>query len=365
MIIQDVTVYRVQLPYDRPYPLSFNSVHMAGADAIVARIRDRDGRIGWGEVTIIPGYTHETVDGGLAFGHEHGAALVGMKLADAKRRLIAHVPSAPHAVTPLLTALEMVEDHPLLKRNTTQRVPVLAPVRNLDAAKIPAEIEELLGKGHKTLKIKMGFDVDADLQRLDLIYKLTNGRARLRIDANQGYDREGGCRFAAALDPRYVQWFEQPCDRHDWESNAAVARVSAVPVMLDEQIYGFADIQRAAGVKGVAFVKHVLEKYGGLELLKTALDHIRICGMQPVLGNGGATDITSWQEACVATHAVDLPCEMHSFLKVKEPLLDEPLPFESGDIVLRPDYRPGVNESILKRYTVSEQRFATPVHAVH
>ena len=123
--------------------------------------------------------------------------------------------------------------------------------------------------------------------------------------------------------------------------------------------------QRAAGVKGVAFVKHVLEKYGGLELLKTALDHIRICGMQPVLGNGGATDITSWQEACVATHAVDLPCEMHSFLKVKEPLLDEPLPFESGDIVLRPDYRPGVNESILKRYTVSEQRFATPVHSVH
>jgi len=363
MVIQDVTVFRAQVPYDRPYPLSFNAVDMAGADAIVARIRDRDGRTGWGEVTILPGYTHETVTSGLAFCLEQAQALVGVKSADAKRRLIAHVPSSPHAVTPLLTAIEMMEDHALLRRDKTARVPVLAPIRNRDAALIPDEVEELIGKGHRTLKVKMGFNVDEDLTRLDLIYKLVNGRARLRIDANQGYTREGGSRFAAALEPRFVEWFEQPCDRHDWESNAAVAKVSAVPVMLDEQIYDFSDIQRAAGVTGVGFVKHVLEKYGGLELLKTALDHIRICGMRPVLGNGGATDITSWQEACVATHTVDLPCEMHSFLKVKEPLLEQPLPFDNGDIVLRPDYRPMVNEATLKRFTVSEKRFAMSLHA--
>jgi len=233
----------------------------------------------------------------------------------------------------------------------------LAPVRHKDSAKIPAEVEQLLKLGHRTLKIKVGFDVDKDLERVGLIQKVASGRARLRVDANQGYSRSEGSRFAAALDPTAVEWFEQPCDLKDWESNGAVAKVSAVPVMLDESIYSFLDIQRSAGMPGVGFIKHVLEKFGGLELLKAALEHIKICGMQATLGNGGATDITSWMEACVARLTVDIPCEMHGFLKVKEPLLTEPLPFENGDIVLRPDYHPTVNRTTLEKYTKATARF--------
>jgi L-alanine-DL-glutamate epimerase-like enolase superfamily enzyme len=219
-------------------------------------------------------------------------------------------------------------------------------------------VEQLLALGHRTLKIKVGFDVDRDLERVRLIQKIADGRAKLRVDANQGYSRSDGARFASSLDPSAVEWFEQPCDLKDWDSNAVVAKASAVPVMLDESIYSFEDIQRAAGMPGVGVIKHVLEKYGGIEMLKAALDHIRICGMRSTLGNGGATDLTSWMEACVARLTVDTPCEMHGFLKVKEPLLSEPLPFESGDIVLRAGYRPTVNQKTLEKYTKSTERVA-------
>ena len=357
MKIREVTLRRVDMPLDRPYPLAFNRTDMASFDAIVAEVRDHDGRVGWGEVTILPGYTHETVESGWDFGRKHGRAIVGMESLQAKRHLIAHVGSSPHAVNPLLSALEMLEDNPLLRPTQTCRVAVLAPVRHKDSAKIPAEVEQLLKLGHRTLKIKVGFDVDKDLERVGLIQKVASGRARLRVDANQGYSRSEGSRFAAALDPTAVEWFEQPCDLKDWESNGAVAKVSAVPVMLDESIYSFLDIQRSAGMPGVGFIKHVLEKFGGLELLKAALEHIKICGMQATLGNGGATDITSWMEACVARLTVDIPCEMHGFLKVKEPLLTEPLPFENGDIVLRPDYHPTVNRTTLEKYTKATERF--------
>ena len=33
-------------------------------DPIVIEIRDRDGRVGWGETVISTGYTNETPDGG-------------------------------------------------------------------------------------------------------------------------------------------------------------------------------------------------------------------------------------------------------------------------------------------------------------
>lgn len=356
MKLHEVAIYRVQMPLDRPYPLSFNRVDMAAFDAIVAEVRDVDGQTGWGEVTILPGYTHETVESGWKFALDHSPQLIGKSTLAAKRHLIAHVEASPHAVNPLLTAIEMVEENPLLTIRETARVPVLAPIRHKDEKRIRPEVEDLVGKGHKTLKVKIGFDVDEDLARLDVIKNAVAGRARLRVDANQGFNRKDGCRFAAALDPKHIEWFEQPCDRHDWDSNAAVAKASAVPVMLDEAIYGFADIQRAAGLDGVGYIKHVIEKYGGLDLLKAALDHIRICGMKATLGNGGATDITSWMEACVARATVDIACEMHGFLKVKEPLLSEPLPFENGDIVLKPGYKPTVNRKVLEKYTVAKER---------
>jgi L-alanine-DL-glutamate epimerase-like enolase superfamily enzyme len=64
---------------------------------------------------------------------------------------------------------------------------------------------------------------------------------------NQGYDREQGCAFAVALDPEGIELFEQPCAAGDWDAARAVADVSPVPMMLDESIYGMADIERAAG----------------------------------------------------------------------------------------------------------------------
>jgi L-Ala-D/L-Glu epimerase len=356
MKVSDVTLRRVEMPLDRPYPLSFNQVDMAAFDAIVAEIRDSDGRAGWGEVTILPGYTHETVATGWDFCRTHGRIIAGMETTSAKRHLISFIASSPHAVNPLLTAIEMLEDNPILRPDQTYRVPVLAPVRHKDSNRIPGEVEQLLALGHRTLKVKVGFDADRDLERIALIQRIVNGRAKQRVDANQGYSRSDGSRFASSLDPTAVEWFEQPCDLKDWDSNAAVAKVSAVPVMLDESIYSFEHIQRAAGIPGVGIIKHVLEKYGGLEMLKAALEHIKICGMRATLGNGGATDITSWMEACVARMTVDTPCEMHGFLKVKEPLLSEPLPFENGDIVLKPDYRPTVNRKTLEKYTKATER---------
>jgi L-alanine-DL-glutamate epimerase-like enolase superfamily enzyme len=358
MSLQEIQIHRINMPLDRPYPLSFNAVHMGAFDALLAEVRDDDGRIGWGEVTILPGYTHETVESGWEFCCAQGERLVGQTVAAAKRQLIAHIPTSPHAVNPLLCAIEMMEGHPLLQISEPCRVHVLAPVRSLDDAEIPGEVERLLGLGHRTLKVKVGFDVDADLARLRLIARVAGGQARLRTDANQGYSVEQGRRFAAALDPDAIELFEQPCDRLDWQANARVAEVSAVPVMLDEAVYSFADTQQAAGLSGVRYVKHVLEKFGGIEMLRAALDFIRVCGMEPVLGNGGATDITSWMEACVARVCVQMPCEMHGFLKVKDPLLEAPLPFKDGSILLEPGYAPRVNREVVKAHQTATRRFS-------
>ena len=97
----------------------------------------------------------------------------------------------------------------------------------------------------------------------------------MRLDANRAYSEADACRFASSLEPSGIELFEQPCRAEDWDSNAKVASVSPVPVMLDEPICELADVKRASQIPNVRFCKLKLKRFGGLSLLRDALNAVR------------------------------------------------------------------------------------------
>jgi L-alanine-DL-glutamate epimerase-like enolase superfamily enzyme len=244
-------------------------------------------------------------------------------------------------------AVEMLQGDPLLQVDAPVRVPLLEPVAAFRVADVPAEVDRLLGLGFRTFKVKVGFDPDADLERVAAIQKAMGDSAEIRLDANQAYTVDQAKRLASRLDPRGIQLFEQPCDMDDWEANAAVAAVSAVPIMLDESIYGLADIERAGDIRGVGYVKLKLKKMGGVQLLKRGLERIREVGLKPVLGDGTATEIGCWFEACVARSTIDNAGENNGFLKLATGLFRTPLKFDRGDLVLEPGVVPDIDAEAL------------------
>jgi L-alanine-DL-glutamate epimerase-like enolase superfamily enzyme len=363
MTIDEIKLHRLSVPLYKPYNSSLAKI--TALDSIVGEVQDSEGRCGFGETTVITGYTHETVDGAWAFLREHGARIVGGEISAAKESFDPYRESEPHAVSVLQVALEMLESNAILDPpDEEMRVPILAPVNSKDHGEIPDEIEALLEQGFDTLKVKVGWNVDQDLERLRLIQRTNAGRATLRLDANQGFTRSQALRFTGALDTDSIQLFEQPCDADDWDSNAAVAASSPVPVMMDESIYGFRDIERAGAMKGCGFVKLKISKSSGVDLLTEGLQRIASLGMGAILGNGAATDIGCWVEACVARAATPHAGEMHGFLKNREQLLREPLVFDGGAIVLRSGYVPALDQAALARLTVRSERFATTRTAV-
>ena len=190
-----------------------------------------------------------------------------------------------------------------------------------------------------------------------MIQRIVSGRCRLRIDANQGYDRAHGCAFAAALDPAGIELFEQPCAAGDWEAACAVAAVSPVPMMLDESIYGMEDIERAAELEAARFIKLKLMKTGGLDALARGLGRIRELGMEPVLGNGVACEVGCWMEACVARTLIANAGEMNGFLKPVERLLANPVRFAEGALLLDAGYVPRLDAHAVSRWTVATAAF--------
>lgn len=351
-MIEQITLWRLKVPLYEPYNLSLTT--LADLDSIVVEIQDRDGRIGIGEATVIPGYTPESGDGAWALCCALREKLAGLDTAAAARALDPYRSTATHAVTVFQVALDMLDRHELLAApEQDSAVPILAPVNSKKPDLIPDEIERLLEAGYRTLKVKVGWEPDDDLKRLAQIQQVNDGRAKLRLDANQGYTQEEGIRLVRSLDTDSIELVEQPCPHDDWAGNMSVAAVSPVPIMLDESIYGLDDIDRAAKMPGCGFVKLKIAKMTGVGRLADGLRRIRANGQKPVLGNGAATDIGCWVEASVARHEIDNAGEMCGFLKNREQLLETPLTFKNGQIILKPGYRPRLNHEVADRLAVA------------
>lgn len=354
-VVDSVEMHYTRFPLITPYKVS--SGVLEKFDPIIVEVRGRGGESGWGEVLIVPGYTPETVQGTWDLCCQLAASIVGRNVKSAAAVVTSNLQAGPGAASAMLTALEMLARDSILVATRDIRVPLLAPCQAHTPAEIDEEVEQLLAEGYRTLKVKVGYDWQHDLERVCCVQQAVNGRATIRLDANRGYDESAGKAFASRLDPKGIELFEQPCGSEDWKANAAVASVSTVPVMLDESIYGLADIDRAATIHGVGFVKLKLKKIGGLTMLETALERIRVHGLTPVLGDGVSMEIGCWMEACVAARSITNAGEMNGFLKARQRLFAQPLGFDDGAIVIPGGYWPEVDRRALAAHVEKSEHF--------
>jgi len=357
MKLHELTLRTVRLPLVRPYVLSYRT--FTEFEPIIVEARDADGRIGWGEGHISPGSSSETREGGWAFCLEHAAAIVGKDTTAAKAMIAANIDSSKVAATALVTAIEMLENHPLLRIDREAKLPLLTPFNSTEPREITEEVERRIEDGFRTFKIKVGKNATDDARRVKAIQQAIGGRATMRLDANRAFKEGDACRFAAALDPSGIELFEQPCAADDWEANARVASVSPVPVMLDEPICALADVERAAGIRNIGFCKLKLKRFGGLDLVHRALDAVSTHGMEPVLGDGLGIELGCWMESCVARTTIRNAGEFNGFLKPKVRLFTEPLQFTAGELVLPVGFWPQIDPDALAAHETARERFTS------
>lgn len=355
MKIERATVRQLSFPLFVPYKLSMGDLHKF--DPLALELLGSDGRSGWGECLIIPGYTEETVEGSWRTAMELAERLKNAAIGSAGAIVAQYSKHYPGVASAAYAALDMLREATPFSIAENTHVPLLAPCQAHEKHEIHEEVERLIEAGFRTLKIKVGYAWQDDLDRVAVIQSCNAGRASLRLDANQGFSKEDGLAFASHLDPQDIELLEQPCAAMDWKANEQVATASTVPVMLDESIYGIADIDRAGTIPNIGYVKLKLKKIGSAGQLKSALKQIRDLGMTPVLGDGVSIELGCWMEACVAADCIDNAGEMNGFLKVRSRLFENPLPFEHGAIHLPAGYWPRIDRTVLDAHTLRMRDF--------
>jgi L-alanine-DL-glutamate epimerase-like enolase superfamily enzyme len=355
--IRRIEVRRLRMPLVKPYRLSYRIFEEF--EPFVVLVEGADGTTGFGDAHISPGSSSETREGGWAFIGSHAPRLIGLTPPEAKALALQDFSNSKGATTALVSAIEVFEGIELVDLPEATTLPLLMPVGSLAKAEIEAEVETLLAEGCRTFKVKVGRDVESDLARVAAIQRSARGRATLRLDANRAYSRNQGIAFASKLDPAGIELFEQPCESDEWEANGAVAAASPVPLMLDEPICTLEDIARAGDMPRVGFCKLKLKRFGSLERLKQGLDAVRAHGMEPVLGDGLGSEIQGWLEAAIARTTIANAGEFNGFLKPKDRLFENPIPFVDGAIRLPANYRPRLDAAALDRFTVEVMKFGT------
>ena len=355
-------IHRLCQPLKEPYHLAFGTFD--AFDTFLVGIRTEDGQSAWGEATACTGYVPETGNDIWSFLCTHAPELIGSTPAEQVARLLPFTAHQPFAVAPLLGALERLcaepENGPGPGVGEEAVVPLVGILSGNEEASLEHSFWTQIERGHTTVKLKVGFDLEGDLRRAAFVQELARQApgVKIRVDANQGYSLDDARRFVRGLSPEVVELFEQPFDVGDWESQRALAPSSPVPLMLDESILGTRDIERAARLGCADYVKFKLMKAGSARRLSELIALARRLGLKVILGNGVAGEIGCYHEAVASLEAgLETAGEMNGFLKVRRSVLTEPIKTKAGGVVVAAALDPAPSPERLSEIAVERREW--------
>ena len=276
--VRSVQAFCYRYPLSTPVVTSFG--RMLNRPAVFVRAEDADGNTGWGEVwSNFP-----------STGAEHRTRLVNEVLAPA----ISGVEiSEPSQIFEQLTrgtsvlALQCGEPGPFaqaiagidlavwdlyarrrkmalwkLLGSARQQIKVYASGINPTGSRQMAEAA--LARGHRALKLKIGFEPASDRANLESLRDLV-GNGMLAADANQGWSIEQALELAPGLSEFNLAWLEEPirADR-PWQEWRALRKGAAVPLAAGENIASRDGFKQVLGDDVLRVVQPDIAKWGGL-----------------------------------------------------------------------------------------------------
>ncbi len=244
------------LPLSRPLETAHGTWHERRGWLV--RLLDRDGLEGHATAMPIAGFGGETFEAcGAALERVLDLEAAGTFAADA-------LDGAPFAASAWHTAqadLNARREKQPLAADLVRRVhgPGTAPRAEVAVnALIAAETPDALRAGveaaraYPVIKLKVGADVDAALERIEVACDVLASGQRLRVDPNSSWSEADAARALAALADRPIEYVEQPTPGLD--ALARLRRSTRVALAADESVSDAEGFTRAVRDRSVDVV---------------------------------------------------------------------------------------------------------------
>ena len=275
-----IQAWAFRCPTKEPVATSFGVMH--DRPAVLVRVEDRDGAFGWGEIWA----------NWPAAGAEHRVRLLEMDLAhlvldttaaspaeffrklDGRSRIravqcgevgpfaqvIAGIDIALWDMAARRTGLPLRH---LIRAAAPNSVPAYAS--GIQVAAASDLVPHARTAGHRRFKLKVGFDMEADIAAVCDIQARLAAHELIACDANQAWSLEQSRQFVAGVAVVPLHWLEEPlpvfADTAQWKD---LAGHSTIPLAGGENIIGEADFDHAIKSGHLSVIQPDVTKWGGV-----------------------------------------------------------------------------------------------------
>jgi L-alanine-DL-glutamate epimerase-like enolase superfamily enzyme len=243
---------------------------------LLLRLETDDGVTGDGEATVAPVWSGESAWGARAMVERYLAPVVVGRRVDDIAGALAAMDAAVWANPFAKAAIEMAmldawgrtTGQPLYELLGGAARGLQFPIRFSLAAAAPAvtaaNAAARVAWGHQTVKVKVGKDPIADVERVRAVREAIGDGVLLTVDANGGWSVEQAIWALERMEPYQLTLVEQPVRREDLEGLAEVRRRVRVPVMVDEGVFTPWEARRALELGACDIISVYPGKNGGV-----------------------------------------------------------------------------------------------------
>ncbi|GAB2586917.1 mandelate racemase/muconate lactonizing enzyme family protein [Kribbella endophytica] len=340
-----ISTHLVSAPLHTPFVTALRTA--THAESLLVSISDGE-HTGWGEAPQVWKVTGESLAGAQACVEGPIAtALDGLgpdDLTEALRRLQGAAQNNFGAKAAVDVAL-----HDLAARRvgltlqgflgstaTTVRTDVTLSAGDADA--LVQAAKDRVRDGFDVLKVKVGTgNAAADFERVRRVREAVGPEPRIRLDANQGWNRRDAVTAIRALEDAgcAIELVEQPVAAADLEGMAWITDRVSTPILADESVYGVRDLVNVIRYGAADLVNVKLAKCGGLGPARTLLELAREHGLGAIVGSMMESHVgVGAAAALVAAYPTTAVNDLDAAWWLEQPPVDGGITYEGSTIHL-------------------------------
>lgn len=365
--IRRVDAIPIAVPLAKPMVMAAERIEKAGN--LVVRIEAENGLVGWGEATVAPTMTGDTLAGMAAAVREHMApaiegrdVLARAEIARRCRASIEHNAGAKAAVE--IALLDLAGKHlgvPCVELIGGAYRTAVENMWLLGNAEVAADIEEAKRKvkeGYGYFKLKVGVKrVEEEIEAARTVRAELGSEVRLCADANTGWGAGEALAYMRGVQEVGLLFLEQPLPNSRLRAMARLNRQGLLPLCGDECLAGAEDVLALGQSETIAGANLKLIKAGGVTPLLQAAVLCAQLGLSVTLaGKVAGTSISAAATLAAACAAPELDWGVNlTHVYLAEDVVRDPITIGARTVAMR--YGPGlgvdVDEEAIRRFAVS------------
>lgn len=292
MRIVSAEVIPLRIPKKTPFKVAYAT--RTACLGMLLRLRTDDGKTGWGEAVPVREVTGEERSAVYrALAEWASRTLVGrdpFEKEDLRLLSEANFPTMPSARCAIDTALWDLRGQAVGRSmrgllggaHNAHWASASIGIKGLDET--VDEASALLARGFHDIKVKIGLDLNGDVERVQALRERLGWDWRLYLDANQGYSPAEAARLTERLAGAGVEFIEQPVEAGDLAGLAVVSRNSPIPIAADEAVKDPASLVRILERRAAHMINIKLMKCGGPSAAEVLVRMAEAAGMKAMIG---------------------------------------------------------------------------------